>query len=416
MTITANFRKRSYTVNIMSNAEGGSVGGYYSGNYEFGEKLDLKAVPDKDFVFTTWVVNEDSVSTDPTLSLIVEKDLDIYPVFTRDVFQQRMVLYKGWNWVSSFLDEALPVELFTAKVTRIVSQFDELVSDSDDGMVGGIDSIKPGLGYKIEAPITSVIVSSGHSANAALSSIPLSKGWNWIGYPYFENRSFAVIANAEEGDYIVAQNGFAEYADGYWEGTFGELVPGNGYLYKSCSSKRLIFDFQSSVSKNSRMDIVNPTVGAVSGLDIRQYPNTMNMIGKLYLDESAATNGRYRIYAMVGNEVRGISENINDSYYLTVYGDEPVEVSFIVVDENTGETSVANETEMFRSDVIGSRKSPYAFTVGDATGVESLYRKNEDVTVYSLSGVLLHSDATIETLRSLSPGIYIINNKKYIVK
>lgn len=416
MTITANFRKRSYTVNIMSNAEGGSVGGYYSGNYEFGEKLDLKAVPDKDFVFTTWVVNEDSVSTDPTLSLIVEKDLDIYPVFTRDVFQQRMVLYKGWNWVSSFLDEALPVELFTAKVTRIVSQFDELVSDSDDGMVGGIDSIKPGLGYKIEAPITSVIVSSGHSANAALSSIPLSKGWNWIGYPYFENRSFAVIANAEEGDYIVAQNGFAEYADGYWEGTFGELVPGNGYLYKSCSSKRLVFDFQSSVSKNSRMDIVNPTVGAVSGLDIRQYPNTMNMIGKLYLDESAATNGRYRIYAMVGNELRGISENINDSYYLTVYGDEPVEVSFIVVDENSGETSVANETEMFRSDVIGSRKSPYAFTVGDVTGVESLYGKNEDVKVYSLSGVLLHSDATIETLRSLSPGIYIINNKKYIVK
>lgn len=414
--VTANFKKQVYAVNITTGTEGGSVEGSSSGMYEFGDTLVLKAVPDEDFVFTSWQVNEDSLSADPVLNLNVDKELNICPVFTRDLFQQRMVLYKGWNWISSYINEAIPVELFTDNVTRIVSQFDELINDPVYGMVGDIDSIKIGIGYKIEAPVTFVALSKGHLNDAGQQSISLSEGWNWIGYPYFENRASVIITNPEEGDYIVAQNGFAEYADGYWEGTFNEFVPGNGYLYKSCSNKELMFDFQYMESRMNRIGKLNYTVDVVPEIDIHKYPNTMNIIGKLYFDDCEIKDDACRIYAMAGNEIRGISEKINGTYYLTIYGDEPVEISFIVKDENTGETFIANETETFRSDVIGSRKAPYAFTLGNVTGIESLNGNNRNVKVYSISGVLLHSDATIEFIKSLSSGIYIIDNKKYIVK
>lgn len=414
--VTANFKKQVYAVNITTGTEGGSVEGSSSGMYEFGDTLVLKAVPDEDFVFTSWLVNEDSLSTDPVLNLNVDKELNICPVFTRDLFQQRIVLYKGWNWISGYLDEAIPVDLFEDKVTRIVSQYDELISDPVYGMVGEIDSIKSGIGYKMEASQTFVTLFKGHFDYAGQPSILLGKGWNWIGYPYVENRSLAAVANPEEGDYIVAQQGFAEYADGYWEGTLNELVPGQAYLYKSSSDKKLVFDFQNAVSPTARMSIYDYTAGTDPDLDIRRYQNTMNVIGRLYLDDHEAVDGNYRIYALAGDELRGISEKINGNYYLTIYGDEPVEISFVVTDENTGETFVVQKTETFRSDVVGSRKSPYAFALGTVTGIESLQGKKWPVKIYSVSGVLLHDEATIETVKSLSPGIYIIDNQKYIVK
>lgn len=414
--VTANFKKQVYAVNITTGTEGGSVEGSSSGMYEFGDTLVLKAVPDEDFVFTSWLVNEDSLSADPVLNLNVDKELNICPVFTRDLFQQRIVLYKGWNWISGYLDEAMPVDLFEDKVTRIVSQYDELISDPVYGMVGEIDSIKSGIGYKMEASQTFVTLFKGHFDYAGQPSILLGKGWNWIGYPYVENRSLAAVANPEEGDYIVAQQGFAEYADGYWEGTLNELAPGQAYLYKSSSDKKLVFDFQNAVSPTTRMSIYDYTAGTDSDIDIHKYQNTMNVIGRLYIDDHEVVNGNYRIYALAGDELRGISEKINENYYLTIYGDEPVEISFVVMDEDTGETFVVQKTEAFRSDVVGSRKSPYAFTLGTVTGIESLQGKKWPVKIYSVSGVLLHDEATMETVKSLSPGIYIIDNQKYIIK
>ncbi len=416
MNVVANFKKRTYAVNIVSESDGGSVEGCYSGIYEYGKELTLNAIPNEDFVFTTWVVNGEPVGNLSTLSITVEKEMNISAIFTRENYQQTTALYKGWNWMSSYINEAVPVELFSENATRIVSQFDELIYDPTYGMVGDIDSIKSGIGYKIETPITFLKTFKGHLYNVEERPISLKRGWNWISYPYFENRTSAIITNAEEGDYIIAQDGFAEYADGYWEGTFNEFLPGAGYLYKSAADKELDFDFQEEVSATTRMNVMGHDVNATSTVDMYRYPNTMNIIGKLYVNNHEAENTSYRIYAMSGNEVRGVSQNINDRYYITIYGDEAVCISFIVEEINTGKTFIANETISFCSDVIGSRKAPYAITLGEATSIESLYGENRKMKVYNTLGILLHSDATVETIKSLSRGIYIIDNKKYIVK
>lgn len=416
MNVIANFKKKLYNVQIDSEYEGGSIQGYYTGNYEYGNTLTLNAIPNEDYIFEGWLVNSATVGKNPTLEIKVEKDLNISALFIRDLFQQRTALYKGWNWMSTYLQEAMPVEMFTENVSRIVGQFEELINDPVYGVVGKIDSLRPGVGYKIETPMTFVTTSKGHLHDIEENIISIKQGWNWISYPYFENRPREIITNAEEGDYIIAQDGFAEYSNGTWEGTFETFIPGNGYLYKSISEKDLKFDLTESTSWTKSIKRVTKQHEEEPYINIRQYPNTMNIIGRLYLDNQDVTDSHLRIYAIAGNEIRGISQYIEGKYYLTVYGDEPVDLSLIVEDKNTGETFVANEKLPFRNDVMGCRKSPYKITMGQTTNIESFDHEKRNVKIYSLSGVLLFEDATPETIKKLSRGVYIIDGQKYIVK
>lgn len=416
MNVIANFKKKLYNVQIDSEYEGGSIQGYYTGNYEYGNTLTLNAIPNEDYIFEGWLVNSATVGKNPTLEIKVEKDLNISALFIRDLFQQRTALYKGWNWMSTYLQEAMPVEMFTENVSRIVGQFEELINDPVYGVVGKIDSLRSGVGYKIETPMTFVTTSKGHLHDIEENIISIKQGWNWISYPYFENRPREIITNAEEGDYIIAQDGFAEYSNGTWEGTFETFIPGNGYLYKSISEKDLKFDLTESTSWTKSIKRVTKQHEEEPYINIRQYPNTMNIIGRLYLDNQDVTDSHLRIYAIAGNEIRGISQYIEGKYYLTVYGDEPVDLSLIVEDKNTGETFVANEKLPFRNDVMGCRKSPYKITIGQTTNIESFDHEKRNVKIYSLSGVLLFEDATPETIKKLSRGVYIIDGQKYIVK
>lgn len=416
MKVVANFKKKLYPVQISSECEGGTIEGYYTGNYEYESILNLKALPYEDFIFEKWQVNGTDAGNSPTLEIKVEKELNITALFTRQIFQQNTTLYQGWNWISNYLHEAMPIELFNLNVSRIISQFEETVHDPVYGMVGNIDSLKPGAGYKIETPITFVKSFKGHLHNLKDQKINLKKGWNWISYPYFENRSFEVITNAEEGDVITTQNGFAEYAEGYWEGTSNAFTPSNGYLYKSNSDKSLIFDFEHKVTtvKNVKRNV--PVSEDELFINIHQYPNTMNIIGKLYQNDQDITDKHFTIYAMVEDEVRGISQYINGKYYLTVYGDEPVNISLIVKDQETEEVFIANEILSFHSDIIGNRQDPYKINIGQTTDIETFNKKDHEKDVYSLSGILLQKHATEKDIKRLSPGVYIIDGQKYIVK
>ncbi len=416
MDVVANFKKQSHSVVIESESEGGAIENSYTGRYEHGSELTLNAVPHEDFVFTSWIVNGVTIDNQPTLNVSVDKELNISALFTRVIYQQKTILEEGWNWISTYINEEMPVEEFTDNVVRLVGQFDELIYDPVYGLVGNLDAIKPGAGYKVETSRVSLKVHKGRLYDVEARPIALKTGWNWISYPYFEGHSRVVITNADEGDYIIAQDGFAEYANGSWEGTFGEFVPGAGYLYKSTSDKDLTFAFQNEASKTRRMNVPEQSAKEKTLVDIRKYPNTMNVVGKLYVDNQEVTNGTYRIYAMAGNEVRGVGREINGNYYLTIYGDEPVGISFIVEDESTGNTFIAKETLSFRSDVVGSRKAPFEINAGEATGIDALYGETRKMKVYTVFGILIHPEATVETLKELPRGVYIIDNKKYVVK
>ena len=249
----------------------------------------------------------------------------------------------------------------------------------------------------------------------------VKRGWNWIAYPHWQTKSVDnVLINSEEGDYITAQTGFAEYADGCWQGSLTTLEPGAGYMYKSASDKTLAFDFEEKDEagvkgfKHSNMELA-PVASPTANVDIHQYPNTMNITATLTRN-GETMDGTALIYAFAGDELRGVSCYVGTNYYLTVYGEQPVEISFIIEDTTTGELATANETLTFRNDVVGSRKSPYAFTMGEATGIDVIGLNAGPMTVYAVDGRLISNDANLQSLRRLPKGIYIVNGHKCYVK
>ena len=413
--VTAIFRPKPYKVTVNYDPTLGEVKNGATGFYDYGTELCLNAVS-TDGSFKHWIVNGEVVEdSKQTLTITVTDAIEISAVFVRDIYYQTITLSQGWNWVSSYLKEPLSVEPFSSIANRIVGQTDELISDPLFGMIGNLDAMYGGSSYKIKAEQPYSHTFMGHLYDPEGAPIRLHNGWNWISYPYFEELDIdETVKNAEEGDYLVSQTGFAEYANGNWDGSLGMFVPGMGYLYKSASDKNLQWNIPAvAKSRGGRVRIDSGTSGMV---DIFRYPNTMNVTALIALDGMRQSADAYNLYAFVGDELRGASLHNGMNCYLTVYGDEPVAVSFILESTVTGETFLADETLKFRNDVVGSRKSPFVLNFSSATGINGLGFGQQPMTIYNLQGILVSREATLNTLRRLPKGVYIVNGHKFLVK
>ena len=419
LDIVANFKKKQFKIDMTTEGSG-LLRGSGTGLYDYDTELTVIAEPEADFILKNWII--DGVvaeTTSDTLTFVVKKATDVKAVFVRDVYNQTLTLSRGWNWTSTYLRESQTLGEVEQYANRVVSQVDELFLDPELGLIGGISAIEPGQAYKIEASTRFSRTMRGHLfGNDSQAQFDVKRGWNWLSYPYFSNKKLSdVLADAEEGDYIVSQAGFSEYADDAWEGTLTELEPGQGYLYKSATEKQLVFDFETahSVRMHSNGRLV-ANASTTSEVDIHRYPNTMNVTARICRDGIELNGEAYNIYAMAGNEMRGVSQFIGSNHYLTVYGDNPVEIGFVIESAESGEQFVANETLTFHSDVVGSRKSPFVLTIGGATGISQLGDTSRSMTIYTLEGVLVSRDATLKTLRRLPKGVYIVNGQKCYIR
>lgn len=418
MDIQANYASKTYAVTIGESDGGGIVTGAASGVYAFGDVLNLVAHADEDYVFDGWEVNGQNMGIDEELSVIVNEVKDIKANFRRDVFLQSLAMSRGWNWVSFYVNEPVPVSNFLGITNHIVSQFDEIINDPVYGMIGGIESLLPGVAYKMDVAYSVIKSFKGHLHDLADTPIVLHAGWNWVSYPYAEERDINdVLSNASEGDYITSQFAFSEYIDGYWEGTLNSLIPGCGYIYKSGANKTLEFDFSNSpsIAKVTRANSYNeePYVGEV---DAHKYPSTMNVIARISTEAYNVAAEQCRIYAFAGNELRGESRCVGDNHYLTIYGDNATDITFVVENTMNGDTYFAKETVTFRSDVLGSRKAPFNITISETTAINDITESSRKMKIYSIEGILINSKATTESLKKLSRGIYIIDGQKFMVK
>lgn len=414
INLVANFAKKKFKVTIED-----SKNGYVSaaqGYYEYGDELTITAEPSRLYAVDYWTVNGENVGDESQISLVIDKPYTVSVQFFRDLYDQNMTLSKGWNWVSSYLTEPIPVNRFNRSVNRIVGQFDEAIEDPEFGMAGGLNAVKMYDGYKIEANYATQMSFSGHILAEQQATVSLNRGWNWIGYPWdAANALSSAIANAEEGDFVISQTGFAEYDDGYWEGSLQEFVPGKGYMYRSESSKNIILEPSESVTVPIVRKAKSAKMMSGSAVDIHSYPNTMNVTARLSEAGVPLDAEEFVIYAMAGSECRGVSQSVGNNHYLTVYGDSPIDISFIIENVFTGESYIANETLRFCSDVVGSRKNPYMITIGGTTLVSGL-ASDSNISIYSVEGVLLRSNAGRKDIESLKKGVYIINGQKYYIR
>ena len=412
--IVANFKKKQYRLEVTANGNGTIVGNG-TGLYDYDTELQIIAQPDEGYSLGSWKVDGETVSeTSDTLRINFTKNTNVEATFVRSIYTQTITFAHGWNWFSTYLLEEQSLGDMTKYVSRMLSQDDEPVSNPDYGLEGSIGKIASTKAYKMDAVMTFTANFSGHLFNTA-EGISLKQGWNWVAYPQSERAALTVIANAEEGDFLVAQEGFCEYGDGMWTGDLAELAPGSGYLYKSVSDKQLHFGEAAGARRAvASSSALNPSGYSVSDLSHR-YPSTMNITARICRDGVELPGQQYTVYAMAGDELRGISRFVESNHYLTVYGDEPVQIRFVVELAETGETFDAAEKLMFVTDVVGNRREPYIVDIGTLSGISQV-SADMPMTVYTLEGVLVSRDATIKTLRTLPKGVYIVNGRKVVVK
>ena len=398
LTMVANFEKKTYQVNIAENCEGGSITQTYTGVYHYGDQLVLKAEADEDYSFAHWTVNGKQTEDAETLSLIVDKDLTVSASFKQERYEQNITLMRGWNWIASYLADPISPSDIASKSSQIISSSEE------------IENLLPAHTYKVKASTSFISKSKGRLFEASTTPVGINAGWNWLGYPLRENQELAsAISNASEGDYIVGQTGFAQFYAGTWEGTLKQLIANQGYLYKSVKQNNLEFaeaTTPSQLSDDEQQDME---------VDIRKYPSTMNIIGKLTQKDADMTGSDYRLYVMVGNECRGISQLIDGKYYLTIYGEKDEKLNMVIENLQTQESILVQDALTFKEDVLGSRTSPYHFNIDIMTGIENILADGKELRIYSIDGYLIDAHATVKTLKKLVKGVYIINGKKYVV-
>lgn len=398
LTMVANFEKKTYQVNIAENCEGGSITQTYTGVYHYGDQLVLKAEADEDYSFAHWTVNGKQTEDAETLSLIVDKDLTVSASFKQERYEQNITLMRGWNWIASYLADPISASDIASKSSQIISSSEE------------IENLLPAQTYKVKASTSFISKSKGRLFEASTTPVGINAGWNWLGYPLRENQELAsAISNASEGDYIVGQTGFAQFYAGTWEGTLRQLITNQGYLYKSVKQNNLEFAEATTPSQLSDEEQQDMEV------DIRKYPSTMNIIGKLTQKDADMTGSDYRLYVMVGNECRGISQLIDGKYYLTIYGEKDEKLNMVIENLQTLESILVQDALTFKEDVLGSRTSPYDFNIDIMTGIENILADGKELRIYSINGYLIDAHATVKTLKKLVKGVYIINGKKYVV-
>lgn len=398
LTMVANFEKKTYQVNIEENCEGGSITQTYTGVYHYGDQLVLKAEADEDYSFAHWTVNGKQTEDAETLSLIVDKNLTVSASFKQERYEQNITLMRGWNWIASYLADPISASDIASKSSQIISSSEE------------IENLLPAQTYKVKASTSFISKSKGRLFEASTTPVGINAGWNWLGYPLRENQELAsAISNASEGDYIVGQTGFAQFYAGTWEGTLRQLITNQGYLYKSVKQNNLEFaeaTTPSQLSDDEQQDME---------VDIRKYPSTMNIIGKLTQKDADMTGSDYRLYVMVGNECRGISQLIDGKYYLTIYGEKDEKLNMVIENLQIQESILVQDALTFKEDVLGSRTSPYDFNIDIMTGIENILADGKELRIYSIDGYLIDAHATVKTLKKLVKGVYIINGKKYVV-
>lgn len=320
----------------------------------------------------------------------------------------KLNLAKGWNWNSHDVASPIDVKELSDVALRILTQTDEVIDDPVLGFVGTLTTIDGSETMKIEAKESTIKSFTGEQYNPALSPIVLHEGWNWLGYPISQTMTVTdalSYMDADEGDCISnLEDGFATYTDGEWIGSLETMNPGAGYLYKSAMSKSFIYKEVPAVQNAKALYGHRLAPKSIPwSVDKHRYPNLMPVIAQVCYSNGDVVDSTYYVGAFVGEECRGVGKYSDGIIYLSVYGDESVDLTFKAWNVETESVYDFAETLKFTPDVVGTYSSPYRLMLNfESTGINNINVNNGVDGIYSIQGIKLNSIP--------NRGIYIIKS------
>lgn len=291
---------------------------------------------------------------------------------------QTFNLKENWNWWSTYINvsgqeglEALEAALGSDALTiKAKSGFAMYENGTWTGF--GLNSIDNTHMYAIQMSQDAEVTLRGSRAAADQTTISLTGGWNWIGYPVGIELSIddalANYTDAANGEILKSRRAFAIYESGSWIGYPPFMMtPGEGYkLSRAQEASASSFVYNTNVAKSREM-VASTLLPTEWQPEMAPYADNMNMIAVINLDNEELRSDNVEIGVFNGETCRGAVRPFYveslDQYlvFLTMFGENNEPFSFRMLDES-GNVYESNEASVnFKADaVIGQLHSPFA--------------------------------------------------------
>jgi len=300
-------------------------------------------------------------------------------LYTNSLVLRDIPLNLGWNWISfnlQFPDPAINPALASLKhPANDMIKGQSFFSMYSGSWLGSLTTLENTTMYQFRADQPDTIKMTGLTIDPTAVNIPLSSGWNWIGYlpnyPLSVNDALASLSPAS-GDIIKGQYGFAQYIPPHgWIGNLNYLVPPQGYQIKLTGAGTLTYPPKSLIGSEQVAARGETETGtAYWNVDPTQFENSMTLVGMYANGEQNATTASHEIGAFAGAELRGAAKALYveplDRYvfFLTVFSNGSGEqLRFKLHNSETGQVRDLVETMFFAPQQHqGTIESPVPFT------------------------------------------------------
>ncbi|MFT4532664.1 MAG: hypothetical protein ACI9P5_000008 [Saprospiraceae bacterium] len=376
---------------------------------------------------------------------------------TSGVVLKEVVVNGGWNWLSFnlALEEPSPDSVLVNindPINGIFKSQTEFAQYADGfGWFGSLNTIGNVSSYQLRINNYDTLLLQGNLIDPDTVDIPISIGWNWIGYtprsPLPINTALDSITLLD-GDLIKSQTEFAQFVSGFgWIGTLRNLRPNEGYILKSSVEDvlqypNIISNFTESQAAKARSE------NLPDGWEVNpfEFEHNMTLTGIVLKNSESVIKSGDHLGVFHEGVCRGVAEAIYveplDSYlfFLTMYsnntgeqldfklfdGDQANtldEIVYFAIDSQVGEISEPYEFELLSTGIseygVSSqiRITPNPIKKGEKVRVtsKSLFDGDVIARVFDVHGSLIHqvslttSNGEINSYIStnnMAPGLY----------
>ncbi len=398
--------------------------------------------------------------TSPVSYIVTAEDGSTTRTYSIKVFVPTVTLKRtlsaGWNWISlsvtppDFKVGSVMGSLSLTNLDYIKSAITSTVYYNPSGWFGDLINLPQLELLMFKKSVSEVFTLTGKEINPTLTSIPVSAGWNRIGYILKGN---AAIGGAFDestlplGEILLkSKEASAIYYPGTgWIGDLDSLKVLNGYMMKTTSNSDIKYKASGAKLKSanqslfSRDELYNTYKIIPSGFEY-----SANMIGEMVNQngENVISKGDLLI-AYSQNTPRGVTEAIfvpalnRYVFVLTMFSNSNKEKLNFKVKSlvNDFEKSLTDELIFSSDEVYGQAMNPYPLHLATSTAIvdvnrdgsifvypnplsdELTIRSDDKIQSVTLSGAIGHNilnrkGISVNTLListgNLIPGMYIL--------
>jgi len=340
-------------------------------------------------------------------------------IVATDANEQRLVLKRGWNWMSLYVRPAdgknTPDVVFGDKLgasAQVKSKTTFAQRSSSIWFANESNPLvmQPGEMYKVQSGNDADISLVGQTLTPSAQPLTIVPNYNWIGY----NANFrASLADAfadlgpADGDVVRSKTAFAIYDSNEWVGTLTQLVPGEGYVYYNSTGETRTFRYpDATMQRNApRRAPEERAESHYQPIDDSAYPGNMTLIVRI--EDGGNIVADAEVAAFVDDECRASSQRTaaGGLHFMTIPGQgSGGRITFRVW---TGEAEYLSDPSLTYADdaMLGTPEAPVVVDLQNCeVGIASLLAGGGAERVYDMQGRKMGSKKPDSRL---SRGVYL---------